>query len=157
MKLYCVRHGQALAPSPTEPDPILSPEGEADVSCVASALHQRGEIASYVYSSYKKRAIQTAGIFAEKLDVLGGSTVLDLLDPAKSLDPLVQEIESWCDDTMLIGHMPFIGELVSQLVSQQTNYPLVRFTPGTAVCLERKDGNQWVIGWVLRADLLSNQ
>ena len=154
MKLYCIRHGQALAPSPTEPDPILSPEGESDIACVAGAMCERGISASYVYSSYKKRAKQTATIFAEKLDVLGEPEILDLLDPAKSLDPLIQEIEGWCDDTVLVGHMPFIGELVSQLVSQQSVHQLVKFTPGTTVCLERGDGNQWVIGWVLRADLL---
>jgi phosphohistidine phosphatase len=121
---------------------------------MAAALNRRGVSACCVYSSYKKRAKQTAAIISEKLEILGDPEVTDLLDPARPLDPLVTEIEHWYDDTVLVSHMPFIGELVSQLVSQQTREQLVKFTPGTVVCLERGDGGQWIIGWVLRADLL---
>jgi phosphohistidine phosphatase len=156
MKLYCVRHGQALPPSPTEPDPILSPEGESDVARVGSYLHKKGISASYIFSSYKNRAKQTAAILGEKLQVLGKPEVTDLLDPAKALDALVDEIEHWCDDAVLVGHLPFIGELVCELVSRQSSQQLVKFTPGTVVCLERSDGNQWVISWVVRADLLTD-
>ena len=155
MKLYCVRHGKALPPSAAEPDPILSPEGEADVGRIASYLHKKEVSAGYVFSSYKKRAKQTADIFCEKLELLAKSEVNDWLDPTKSLDPLIAEIESWCDDTLLVGHMPHIGMLVSQLVSNQSHHQLVKFTPGTVVCLERDEANQWGINWVLQADLLS--
>lgn len=154
MKLYCVRHGQALPPSLTEPDPILSAEGESDIARVATALNRRGVSAYAVYSSYKKRAKQTAAIISEKLEIRGEAEVTDLLDPARSVDLLIAEIEHWCDDTVLVSHMPFIGELVSQLVSKQAREQLVKFTPGTVVCLERGDSGQWIIGWVLRADLL---
>jgi phosphohistidine phosphatase len=154
MKLYCVRHGQALPPSSTEPDPLLSPEGENDIARMAAALHRRGVVASCVYCSYKKRARQTAAIIGEKLEILGQPEVTDLLDPARPLAPIIEEIDHWYDDTVLVSHMPFIGELVSQLVSEQTREQLVKFTPGTVVCLERDESNRWIIGWVLRADLL---
>ena len=156
MKLYCVRHGQALPPSPTEPDPILSPEGESAIGCMANYLCKLGVSVSYVFSSHKKRAKQTAGIICEKMELLAKPEATDLLEPSKSLDTLVAEIEHWCDDTLLVSHMPYIGELVSRLVSQQTNHQLVKFTPGTIACLERSDGNQWVVNWVLRSDLIAD-
>ena len=154
MKLYCVRHGQAQPPSSTESDPALSAEGVLDISRIAGALFKRGVSASYIFSSYKKRAKQTAAIIAEKLQLLCEPEVTDLLDPARSLDSLINEIEHWSDDTILVGHLPFIGELVSYLMTQNNIHQLVKFTPGTVVCLARGDGNQWLIDWVLRPDLL---
>lgn len=154
MKLYCMRHGQALPPSSAEPDPILSPEGERSLNQLAHYLHQKQVEFSYIFSSYKKRAKQTAAIFCEQLELLAKPEEHRLLDPTKSIEMLVDEIETWCDDTLLVGHMPHIGQLVSQLVSQQTGCQLVKFTPGTIACLERGEAGQWSINWVMRADLL---
>jgi phosphohistidine phosphatase len=78
---------------------------------------------------------------------------MDFLDPAKSQEPLMNEIEHWSDETLLVGHLPFIGELVSQLMTDQPTHQLVKFTPGTIVCLVRGEGNQWLMDWVLRPDL----
>ena len=154
MKLYCVRHGQALPPSPTESDPGLSPEGGAGVMRIARYLSKKNQTISHFYSSYKERAKQTVAIFHEELEALEQPQVSSLLDPAKPLEPLFDEVNTWTDDTLIVGHMPIISEFVSRLVSNQGDEQLVKFTPGTVVCLERGDGNNWVIGWVLRPDML---
>lgn len=156
MKLYCMRHGQALPPSAEEPDPILSPQGEQEIKRLGAYLQQKGVSVSYAFSSYKKRAKQTAALCCEQLACLAQPEEHDLLDPTRSIDRLVAEAETWCDDTLLVGHMPHIGQLVSQLVSKQACYPLVRFTPGTIVCLERGEGDQWSIEWVIQAKLLTD-
>ena len=156
MKLYCMRHGQAMPPSCEEPDPILSPQGEQEIKRLAAYLQRKGVGADYVFSSYKKRAKQTAAICCEQLELLAQPEELELLDPTRSIDMLVAEVGTWCDDTLLVGHMPHIGQLVSQLVSKQACYPLVKFTPGTIVCLELGAADHWSIDWVIQANLLTD-
>ena len=57
------------------------------------------------------------------------------------------------DRTMLVGHMPFMGKLVSRLVSGNDSGHLVRFTPGTVVCLEKNETSGWAIAWMICPEL----
>ena len=69
--------------------------------------------------------------------------------------PWVEEICQWTDDALLVGHQPFLGKLVSRLIAEREDPPVVRFVPGTAVCLE-KEAEGWSIAWMMPPELIKS-
>lgn len=155
MKLYCVRHGHAEnLPNEKGGRPLTS-QGVEEVTKVAEYLACRGVHVSHVMHSSKLRAQQTAEILAKAIANNNHSTeVFDLLEPDRSVDPLVDQVQGWSDDTMLVGHMPFMPELVSKLILDQGGYNILRFPPATVVCLEQYENHRWILNWVLHPDLI---
>lgn len=157
MKIYCVRHGHAELEADANGERQLSSQGIAEVSKVANYLLYRGVHISHVMHSNKQRAIDTAKILTEKLAGEVQPEETALLLPESPISPLVEQIMNWDDDTLLVGHMPFISLLVSRLVVGNDMCNLVRFTPGTVVCLERYEGTNWIINWIVRPDLVPDK
>ena len=156
MKLYCVRHGQAENLPDASGDRPLTPEGKMEIEKVALYLEKRGVTVSHLMHSSKLRAQQTAEYFAKSLlSDHNQSEVSKLLEPDASVTVLVSHIQTWNEDTMLVGHMPFVSELVSRLLVGNQSFDLVCFTPGTVVCLEQIEGGQWILSWILRPELIA--
>ena len=61
---------------------------------------------------------------------------------------------AWDHDTLVVGHLPFMGRLVAHLVVDDRDRSLVAFRPGSMVCLERNDDGHWVIDCMIRPELL---
>jgi phosphohistidine phosphatase len=76
------------------------------------------------------------------------------MDPLDPTDPLAKEAQTWKEDVMLVGHLPFMGKLVSRLIAQGEDSDVVAFQPGSGVCLERKEEGGWALVWMIRPDLL---
>ncbi len=59
---------------------------------------------------------------------------------------------------MVVGHLPFMGRLVSHLVAGSEKANVAAFQPGTVACLERaggdEDGGGWALAWMVRPELL---
>lgn len=158
MKLYCVRHGEAEKLPNAEGEYPLTPFGEEAVSKVATYLAHRGVHVVHVMHSGKLRAKQTADIFVKALS--GGhahATLCPSLHPESTVIDLVEDIRTWHDDTLLVGHMPFMSQLVSALLLADEGSDLVRFPPGTVVCLDRFEHQRWILDWVLRPDLVPDE
>ncbi len=154
MKIFCVRHGHAaLTPDENGVRP-LTEQGIAEVSKVAGYLGMRGMHVSHVMHSDKQRAISTAEILAAKVSTAQHLEETDWLSPSSSIDTMIEHIQTWNDDTMLVGHMPYMSQLISKLVVNDDAFNIVRFTPGTVVCVERYEGSKWILNWVLRPDLV---
>ena len=64
MDLWLVRHGEAV-PEREDPTRPLTPEGERAIREVVNAVSGMMGPLDFVAASGKKRAVQTAGIFAE--------------------------------------------------------------------------------------------
>lgn len=155
MKLYCVRHGQANS-SDVDPQNGLTEQGRSDIAKVADYLSSCNFHVDHIMHSKKLRAIQTATILSERI---GSANDLvesgELLSPESNVSDLVEMIQSWGEDTMLVSHLPFIAKLVSALVvGDEDQIPIVNFTPGTMVCLDSHDSKSWVISWIISPDLL---
>lgn len=149
MKLYCVRHGEAQDAS-VNPERALTPQGQADVNKVAHHLKRIGISISTILHSDKLRAKQTAEIFAKTLHVPQISQCNDILDAEGPIKPILDMLPSWQDDTMLVGHLPFLFKLVSALVVNEENFfPIVNFPPSTVICLEFYENDRWIINWHL--------
>lgn len=151
MKIYCVRHGHAaIMPGPNG-HRQLSEQGIEDVSRVARYLAYRDFQVAHILHSHKQRAKQTADILGAHLGLKPEES--PLLAPESSIIPLIEHIQKWDEDTLLVGHMPFVSFLLSTLVVGNDEHSLALFAPGTMVCLERYDGNRWIINWLLHPEL----
>ena len=156
MKLYLVQHGQAVAKE-QDPERPLNDQGERDVQGMASRLGDAGVQVTRVWHSGKARAARTAEILAKR--VLSGRKV-ELLKGISPNDPVAEfasDADVWDEDTLVVGHLPFMSRLVSLLTVGDAEHPLVQFSPGSIVCLEREDAHHWVIAWMLRPELLDGQ
>ncbi len=144
MKLYLVRHGNAVA---GDNDMLrrLSAEGIAEVKKVADFLKNDGCYIDIIYHSVRVRARQTAEILHERLKVkkpLMQRVGLSPEDPVKKIADFVDQQKNDC---MIVGHMPFMGCLVSLLVTGQENCSLVAFPTGAVAILEKKNDHPWLI------------
>ena len=154
MELYLARHGQAV-PKEVDADQPLSDAGRAGVERVASALRDCGVRVRRVVHSGKARARQTAEIIGQV--VLPGQDVeqIDGIAPLDSTDRLADMVASWSDDTMVVGHLPFMDKMVSRLVAGAEEPALIMFSPATVVCLRLdEDEHHWRIDWVLKPEVL---
>lgn len=153
MKLYLVQHGVALAEE-LDPARPLSEAGEADVRNMAAFLAGRRPAVARIAHSGKLRARQTAELIAGTLAPPPAVVERPNLNPNDPPEELARELTKWREDTMLVGHLPFMGRLVALLVSGQPHNDIVAFSPGSVVCLERIPPGGWSLAWMLRPDLL---
>ena len=113
MKLYLVQHGEALEKD-VDPARPLTDRGRAEVERVAAFLGGAGVRVAQVLHSGKLRAEQTAEVLAPAVGAAGRvekTGDIDPLDPPLAFELTVNE---WTEDTMVVGHLPFMGKLVSR-------------------------------------------
>ncbi|MFI4938231.1 MAG: phosphohistidine phosphatase SixA [Candidatus Berkiellales bacterium] len=152
MKLYLVRHGDALAEA-IDPSRPLSEKGKIEIQSVARSIAPFNIKVKYLFHSGKLRAAQTAQILSTVISTQEPIQERKGLDPLDPVSAFVEELQFYQDDIMLVGHLPFMGLLVSSLIVNDENSPLVAFSTGCIVCLERENNNdnkRWIINWMIR-------
>ncbi|MES9947054.1 MAG: phosphohistidine phosphatase SixA [Candidatus Thiodiazotropha sp.] len=153
MKLYLVQHAEACTKE-INPDRPLTEQGKQDIDRLATFLKQAGIHADRVIHSGKLRAVQTAQYLSNKIAhgiELEVSTCIKPNDNPKALD---LQGEDWQKDTLVVGHLPFMAQLVSYLVVEDEGKLITAYQPGSVVCLERMNDARWQINWMLRPELL---
>ena len=155
MHIYLVQHGAAV-PKKEDPERPLSDSGSEEIKRMASFLARSRVSSARVIHSGKLRALETALLLVE---VLGpGNLVEEVasgLAPNDSTDEVFEAIDGWTEDTIVVGHLPFMSKLVSRLVTGNENETVVHFKPGSIACLERgENGSGWTVSWYLRPELL---
>jgi phosphohistidine phosphatase len=151
MKLYLVQHGEAVAKN-IDPERPLSAQGVRDVTAVAGVLHDAGVRIDRAWHSGKRRARQTAEILVSALAPAGTVEQADGINPDDPVTVFAEDADVWDQDTLVVGHLPFMARLVSLLVSGDVERELVSYSPGSVVCLERCDA-EWRLLWMLRPEL----
>ena len=154
MKLYLLQHGDAL-PDEVNPERPLSKLGREDVKRLAEFVGNHGILVMHVYHSGKMRARETAEIVAARMATGVKIEATTGLNPNDPVEPWVKQINNWQEDTLLVGHMPFMGRLAAYLLSGNSSSQFVAFKPGSMLCLERDESGDWAIAWMLRPELLS--
>ena len=155
MKILLVQHGDAV-PEEVDRDRPLSEKGYTEVERVA-AFMSRGEIrVSRIVHSGKTRARQTAEILAIGLRCNHRIETVSGLNPNNSVDEWVKETADWSDDTLVVGHMPFMSKFVSRLVTGEESAAVVEFRPGSVVCLQRSEPSGWQLSWMIRPEILAD-
>jgi len=148
MAIYLVQHGKSL-PKDQDPEQGLSPKGLDDVRRIAGVARGYGVPVASIVHSGKKRALQTAEIFAEALNPPQGVKHMDGLKPLDDVTAVASGLKPE-SGLMLVGHLPFMERLTSFLITGDTDRPVFAFQNGGIVCLdEDPDGKGWVIKWTL--------
>jgi phosphohistidine phosphatase len=153
MKLYLVQHGEAVSKD-MDPDRPLSTRGETDVGNMGRFLALADVRAQKVLHSGKTRAEQTATILAEKLMPARPVEPVSGIAPNDPADAFVADLELWDQDTLVVGHLPFMARLVALLLCGDARREIVAYQPGSVVCLERDGSGNWCLNWMVRPELL---
>jgi len=153
MKLYLVQHAKA-ASKEADPQRPLTEEGRWDIQKVAEFIEPLDLSVDYLWHSGKTRAQQTAKILAEVVEVTKEMSAHDGLSPNDDVTPLKDEVISKNQDTMIVGHLPFVSKFASLLLTGSESSGIVAFRQGGIVCLEYSDDNQWQLQWMIVPALL---
>ncbi|MGD2109952.1 MAG: phosphohistidine phosphatase SixA [Phycisphaerae bacterium] len=153
MRLYLVRHGDAVSKE-TDPTRPLSDPGRACVRRLGTFLAGSGVQVARVIHSGKRRAAETAELLAPHVCPSGHVDEVTGLGSMDPVAPFARAINDWTDDTVVVSHLPFIGSLLSQLVIGNDAASTVLFQTATVVCLARTEDQTWTILWALSPELL---
>jgi phosphohistidine phosphatase len=148
MALFLVQHGKSL-PKERDPEQGLSKEGISEVEQIAKAAKGYDVYVSRIIHSGKKRARQTAEIFASLLEPGDGVQESVGLSPLDDVSVFAAKINSE-DSVMLVGHLPFMERLTSYLITGSTDKPVFKFQNGGIVCIDADpDSRSWFVRWSL--------
>jgi phosphohistidine phosphatase len=154
MHLYLVQHGEAQAEAVDASRPLTS-AGREDIARLALVLAHAGVRVHRVLNSGKLRARASAEALATAIAPNVPIQDRDKLSPKDSTEWLADETVLWQEDTLIVGHQPFMSRLVSRLVLGKEQPLIADFTPGTAVCLVRRPlTGAWFIAWMVAPALL---
>jgi len=153
MKLYLVQHGEAT-PEEINPARPLTAQGQRDVQKVASFLKSAGIGPLPIRHSGKTRAKQTAEIIASRLGPECQITESENLAPNDPVQVLAAELYKTSGDLVIVGHLPFLGKLVSFLLTGSDAEILVAFRQGGVIGLQRKEDQPWQVIWMIIPELI---
>jgi phosphohistidine phosphatase len=152
MALYLVQHGKSYARE-VDPGRGLTPEGRTEVALMADRIAVHSVPVRAIFHSGKKRALETAEVFAEKLGHGISLERLDGMDPGDDVIKFSDRLDPEKNE-MYVGHLPFMEKLVSYLVGCSADATVFKFQNGGTVCLDRLPGSgSWVIRWSLMPHL----
>jgi phosphohistidine phosphatase len=140
MRLYLIRHGEAVPSSP-DTQRILSAHGQEEVLHLAAHLQQENPAPQHIYHSGILRAVQTAEIIAQTWGKGVSPAALENFLPEDDPREMYNKINTWTEDTVLVGHLPYLSYLL-RLLSEEGHY--ITFDTATAVCLEQVSA-KWLI------------
>jgi phosphohistidine phosphatase len=148
MKLYLVRHGESALTGSDNERP-LSEKGKKDIQRLVEFISSLKIEVSFAFQSPKLRAQQTASMLLTAIHSKNKIEIHNELDPMAVVDHMIEELYVSQQDTLLVGHMPFMGKLVAKLITGDEYKDIVLFQPGCMLCLEYMGNGQWVICWML--------
>ena len=153
MTLYLIQHGEATSED-VNPSRPLTPKGSQEVQKTASFLAQMNLGPISIRHSGKLRAQQTAEIIAAPLRPGCQVQQSENLSPNDSARNLIEEIGKRKTDLVIVGHLPFLGKLVSTLLTGSESKNPVAFRRGGVVCLQRNEDRTWQVAWMVTPDVL---
>lgn len=154
LKLYLVRHAE---PKRREEDPerSLTEKGWSDIRRVAAFLskHEGIHVKSIIHSG-KARARQTAEALAEHLKPGNGIREMKGLKPLDEISFWVDELGATEEETMLVGHLPYLSTLSSYLLCHEEDCRIIDFKSGSVACLERNENGDWSLQWMVGPEVV---
>ncbi len=128
MKLYVVRHGEAIERSSgvRDEDRWLTAAGREKFRSNAIRFSRQGISPDCILTSPLVRAVQTADILAEVLSYGGEIRVCGELRPGFDLAGFHRVMDTCrgARSVVIVGHEPDLGELVGRLLGAEAPIPL---------------------------------
>jgi len=152
MAIYLVQHGSSLSKD-QDPEKGLSAEGKEDTARIAEVARGYKVSVGAIGHSGKKRALQTAEIFAAALKPEAGVHQMEGLKPLDDVAAFAEKLTPQ-SQLMVVGHLPFMEKLTSFLITGHADRPVFKFQNSGIICLdEGPDGKGWVITWTLMPEI----
>jgi phosphohistidine phosphatase len=137
VKLYLVRHAEAIERSGTTPDAsrCLTTNGRLAFRKIARRVRKAGIAPCVIFTSPLLRAVQTAEILAERLNHEGPVVVAKELSPGFDLQALRFLLTGAGSpgEAAFVGHEPDLGLLAAALMAMPEGVPLRK---GAVLALE---------------------
>jgi len=141
VKLYLVRHAEAIERSATTPDAsrCLTTTGRLSFRKIARRARKAGAVPDVIFTSPLLRSVQTAEILAERLKHKGEVVVAGELSPGFDLRALRALLAGAGNpmEAAFVGHEPDLGGIAAALMSVPGGFPLRK---GAVVALEADRG-----------------
>ncbi|MBN1894763.1 histidine phosphatase family protein [bacterium] len=147
-RLYLIRHGRY----DPEAGSGLTEPGKSECKNVAGWLAARDPGVSSIFHSGKKRALETAEIFAAVLRMKSGPIIMPGTSPNDDPDPVAASLTGMNETLLLVSHLPFLERLVHRLAPDAVG-PENRFLPCSMAVLAFRH-NAWTFEeWIHAASL----
>lgn len=144
--LYLLRHGEAHSDGPDNARE-LTDRGAANVERLAAWAVRAGLQVKEIRHSHKKRAQQTAEIFAKHFKC--EAKPIDGISPNDDAEAFAESVE---DGVLFVSHLPFLSYAVSTLVGNPR--PTIDLHPATLVGLVRID-EHYLVDFVIHPALVT--
>ena len=121
MHLFLFRHGEA-GEAPTDAQRTLTDKGRKQTRLSSTALKVLGKSIDVILYSPLPRAAQTGEIASTVLQPEFDAHPCEALAPPADFEHLFETMLEFSSakDIMLVGHMPSLGDLISQIVWGET-------------------------------------
>lgn len=137
MKLYLVRHAEAIERSGTIPDAsrYLTTKGRLDFRKIVRRVRKTGIAPAVIFTSPLLRSVQTAEILAERTKHKGAVVVAKELSPGFDLRDLRSLLSGAGTpaEAAFVGHAPDLGDLAATLLALPRGFPMRK---GAVVAVE---------------------
>jgi len=148
MTIYLVQHGKSLAKE-LDPERGLSPVGISETEKMAKFAFENGLVVNRIFHSGKKRAEQSAQLFAQAIKPAPTIAQLDGMNPTDDVKQFAELLENR-QKAIYVGHLPFMEKLVGFLTTRNANNLVQKFQNSGIVCMEQnEDDHAWFIKWSL--------
>ena len=147
-KLYLAQHGLAVDKT-VDPERPLSEIGIAQTQAIARRLRDAEVSIDNIIHSGKRRAEQTAEIFATILNVETVSANKHLT-PNEDITLIAQALTK--SDTLIVGHLPHLDKLLSHLITGDETARIQHFQNSAVTCLQKSE-NHYQIKWICTPEL----
>lgn len=121
MKLYFLRHGIAQDIAPSDYERKLTPEGIAKLEKSAQVVERLGLEIDYVFTSPRVRAVETAQIVANQLNLaISVRDELNFQFSQQNLPELLNGLDS-STNILLVGHEPTFSSVIEALTGARVD------------------------------------
>ena len=151
MTIYLVRHGEAEDGADDAARP-LTKDGRKEVKVTARVARAAGVEPMRILQSGRRRALETAEIWARTLKSSVAVEEHPGLHPMS--DPLdaAAFLKTTDESVMIVGHLPHLSRLASLLVTGDPDKEIVVLPTGAVAALTQEDG-AWRFQWLLTPKL----
>lgn len=148
MKLYLIQHARAKSKD-EDPERPITAVGREETEKVAEYAAQNNIVnAQRIFHSGKKRAEETAGIFARAFKLEKQVAASSGLGPTDDVREWVDRLANMDENVILVGHLPHLNRLASFLLSGSQSKVRVDFKNSGIVSLSRDKDMGWSLNWM---------
>lgn len=154
MNLYILRHGIAADRSAEYPNDDLRPltgKGIRRMRREAEGMSAIGVAPDLIISSPLVRAVQTAAIVRDGLDMPHQTAISNALVPEAHPSQIIQELadgHSSSGSVMVVGHEPHLSSLVSYILTGKVSW-VIRLKKGALCNMEISASGRGQLLWAL--------